>query len=337
MPQTPYRVARSLLFLLPPEAAHKAALCALRMHMKINGLSPPPNTNPTMAMGLEFPNRLGLAAGFDKNGGDVDALATMGFGFIEIGAITPKPQPGNAPPRLFRLSQAQALINRMGFNNCGASQAVKNLAHRRYRGVLGINLGKNAATPLSEAAEDYKECLSQLYNSGDFFTINISSPNTAGLRDLQQGENLQALLQQVLKKRDELTKTHSRYAPVAVKISPDLSDEEIHTVADTVAKCGIDGVIACNTTSARPPPVAGLRHAAEEGGLSGKPLAARATAVIKTLRSHLPDDIAIIGVGGIQSVLDAQEKLQAGAQLLQIYTGLIYQGPGLAMKIIKAL
>lgn len=337
MPQTPYRVARPLLFLLPPEAAHKTALCALRMRVKINGLSPPISTNPTTAMGLEFPNRLGLAAGFDKNGGDVDALATMGFGFIEIGAITPKPQPGNAPPRLFRLSQAQALINRMGFNNCGASRAVKNLAPRRYRGVLGINLGKNAATPLSEAAGDYEECLSRLYDSGDFFTINISSPNTAGLRDLQQGENLQALLQQVLKKRDELAKTHNRRAPVAVKISPDLSDEEIHTVADTITKCGIDGVIACNTTNARPSSVTGLRCAAEEGGLSGKPLAARATAVIKTLRSGLPDDIAIIGVGGIQSVSDAQEKLQAGAQLLQIYTGLIYQGPGLAMKIIKAL
>ena len=288
-------------------------------------------------MGLEFPNRLGLAAGFDKNGGDVDALATMGFGFIEIGAITPRPQPGNAPPRLFRLPQAQALINRMGFNNCGASRAVKNLVSRRYRGVLGINLGKNAATPLSEAAGDYEECLGQLYDSGDFFTINISSPNTAGLRDFQQGENLRALLQQVLKKRDELAKIHNRRAPVAVKISPDLSDEEIHTVADTATKCGIDGVIACNTTNARPPSVSGLRHAAEEGGLSGKPLAARATAVIKILRSGLPNDIAIIGVGGIQSVSDAQEKLQAGAQLLQIYTGLIYQGPGLAMKIIKAL
>ena len=288
-------------------------------------------------MGLQFPNRLGLAAGFDKNGDAVDALATLGFGFIEVGTITPMPQPGNAMPRLFRLPLASALINRMGFNNCGAVIAAKNLAYRSYRGVVGINIGKNADTPLATAADDYVSCLTMLYTRGDFFTVNISSPNTAGLRDLQRDKNLAIFLRRILAKREELAVTHNRKSPILVKLSPDLSDDEVYAIADTLAECGVDGVIACNTTKERSPSVSGSPFATEEGGLSGKPLAARATAVIAMLRERLPKSMAIIGVGGIFSAADATEKHQAGADLLQIYTGLIYQGPSLPAEIIKAL
>ena len=334
MPGAPYKFLRPLLFALPPETAHCAALSALRLCADDSA----PPALPVSAMGLQFPNPLGLAAGMDKNADSAAALASLGFGFVESGAITPLPQAGNPPPRLFRLPPANALINRMGFNNCGAARAKTNLnriRHRRF--ILGINLGKNAATPPERAGEDYLFGLETLYDCGDFFTVNISSPNTPGLRDMQSPMLLRPLLDSIVRRRNELADKYGKRAPLAVKLSPDIKDDALSAVAETIAKADIDGVIAANTTLARPAEMAAMQNAGETGGLSGAPLAARALQMTRRLRTLLPPQIAIIGVGGVMNGADAKERLQAGANLVQIYTGLIYHGPSLPRQILRVI
>ena len=331
-----YNSLRPLLFALPPETAHALSLRALSARAKF--AAPQPIAKGALsAMGLRFDNPVGLAAGMDKNGACIDGFGALGFGFIEIGAATPLPQIGNPRPRLFRLPAAGALINRMGFNNIGAARIKNNLSKRKYAGIVGINLGKNAATPPHLAAADFIASLRVLYEHGDFFTINVSSPNTKGLRDFQQGEALQNILPKIIDARDSLSKQHNKRAPLAIKIAPDLNNEEIAEIAEVSSACGIDAVIATNTATARPLAITGMRHASEKGGLSGKPLRERSTEIIKQLRELLPRQTAIIGVGGIFTPADAREKLQAGAQLIQLYTGLIYRGPSLPAQIINAL
>ena len=325
---------RPLLFALPPETSHRTALAALRLRASF---APPPEL-PATAMGLRFVNPVGLAAGFDKNADSVDALAALGFGFIEVGAITPQPQAGNPRPRIFRLPQAEALINRMGFNNCGMVAAAKNLSRRRRKDIIvGVNLGKNAATPLAEAAADYNKTMETLHQYADFFTVNISSPNTAGLRELQRPEMLKNLLSSVARRRDSLAQKYGRRAPLAVKLSPDLAYESAAAAAEIIATENIDGVIACNTTSQRPPAIAALPAAAETGGLSGAPLLQPALKMMQDLRKLLPAKTALIGVGGIMDGEDARARMDAGASLVQIYTGLIYRGPCLPRQIVRKL
>lgn len=331
-----------LLFALAPETAHCAALQALAARAAVSQLTPPPAAASREVMGLQFANPLGLAAGFDKNGKYIDALGTLGFGFIEIGGVTPKPQTGNDKPRIFRIPEAQAIINRMGLNNDGMQQVQANIqnANRRYSkagGIVGINLGRNAATDEANAAADYCLLLSTLYNAGDFFTLNISSPNTAGLRALQHAEQLNNLLQAVVKQKDDLAKQHNRRTPLLIKIAPDLNEYELAAICEAVVAHGIDGVIATNTTTARPPEIQAHRHAVRRGGLSGSPLTARANQMIRQLRQALPNTVALIGVGGVMSVDDAKERLDAGADLIQIYTSLIYQGPNFPKQIIASL
>ena len=333
-----YCLARNLIFFaLPPEAAHRMAMTTLALRLKQQGLMPPLVKGERQVMGLHFSNPVGLAAGMDKNAEYVDALGNLGFGFIEVGGVTPLPQAGNPKPRVFRLPKARALINRMGFNNIGVAGVARNLSRRKYQGIVGINIGKNATTSDEHVTDDYTQCLEGLYEQGDFFTINVSSPNTPNLRDWQHGERLKNLLAAVIGKRDELAKIYHRTAPIAVKISPDLDTTALQYLAATVADAGCDGVVACNTTLSRPPAITVLPHAGEAGGLSGVPLAERSTQVIEALRGLLPDHIAIIGVGGIFSPDDAKQKLSAGADLIQIYTGLIYEGPTLPAKIIDQL
>ncbi|MBE8158001.1 MAG: quinone-dependent dihydroorotate dehydrogenase, partial [Betaproteobacteria bacterium] len=308
MPAGNYKLLRPLLFALPPETAHRAALAALRAGAVF---APPPPLLPVLAMGLRFPNPLGLAAGFDKNADSVDALAALGFGFIEVGGITPLPQSGNPHPRIFRLPEAHALINRMGFNNCGMEAAARNLLRRRRKDiVLGINLGKNAATPLADAAEDYCKTMETLYPHADFFTVNISSPNTGNLRELQQPEMLKKLLAAVSARRDLMAQKHGRRTPLAVKLSPDLDSATLAAAAEIIAAENIDGVIACNTTILRPPAVAALPAAAESGGLSGAPLAQRAAEMLRDLRNRLPEKTALIGVGGIMDGENARTRME---------------------------
>ncbi len=287
-------------------------------------------------MGLTFPNRVGLAAGLDKNGAHLDALARWGFGFLEIGTVTPRPQPGNPKPRLFRLEEAQAIINRMGFNNEGVEALVANVERSGYRGVLGVNIGKNFDTPIDRAAEDYVLALRQVYACASYVTINISSPNTKNLRDLQQGDELAALLGAVRRERAILQTMHRKHVPLVVKIAPDLSTAQLEAIAQVLLEQDIDGVIATNTTLAREG-VAGMRHAQEAGGLSGAPLRQRATEVVRELARRLAGRIPIIAVGGIASAADALDKLRAGAQLVQLYTGLVYRGPALVQEIRNAL
>ena len=332
----PYKLLRRLLFTLPPETAHHLAIIALRARLG-TALPPPPPALPATVMGIRFANRLGLAAGFDKNAANTDALSALGFGFIEVGAITPQPQAGNPRPRVFRLPRAAALINRMGFNNCGMTAAAKNLAARRGSCIIGINLGKNAATSLADAAGDYRQSMRALYTYGDFFTLNISSPNTAHLRDLQTPPILKDLLHAVADCRDQLSEKHGRRAPLVVKLSPDVDDNKLATIADTIVAAQMDGVTVCNTTVARPEVVARELAAAESGGLSGAPLTERALCMTQKLRAILPKSMAIIGTGGIMNENDARLRLQAGADLIQIYTGLVYAGPCLPRQILTAL
>ena len=327
-----YKFVRPLLFTIPPERTHNIALAALKFRAAMGAPSSPPSM-PITVMGLNFPNPLGLAAGFDKNADAVDAMATLGFGFIEVGAITPEPQSGNSPPRLFRQPALGAIINRMGFNNCGMRQAAVNLSSRRNACIVGVNIGKNMATTLADAVADYEQCLDHLYLHADFFTINISSPNTPGLRTLQAPDLLRTMLATLVAQRDRLSDKHNKRAPLAVKISPDLSDDELSAIADVAIKTGIDGIIACNTTLQYPPEI----PANLAGGLSGAPLTARALAVIKHLRQRLPNSVALIGVGGIMNEQDARQRLEAGADLIQIYTGLVYNGPSFPRKILSAL
>ncbi len=291
-------------------------------------------------MGIRFPNPVGLAAGLDKDGACIDGLAALGFGFIEIGTVTPRAQPGNSKPRMFRLPQANALINRMGFNNGGVDAFVRNVQASRFyqdkQGVLGLNIGKNADTPIERATDDYLTCLEKVYPFADYVTVNISSPNTKNLRQLQQASELGALLSSLKQSQRSLADRHGRYVPIALKIAPDLDAEQITTIADSLLQHQIDAVIATNTTTTRDA-VQGLAHADEAGGLSGAPVLTLSNRVISALRAELGDTIPIIGVGGILSGADAREKMLAGASLVQVYTGLIYRGPALVSECVQAL
>ncbi len=334
-----YELVRPLLFQLNPETAHRVAFTALNTAYHL-GLTPLLSgqvpQSPRRVMGLEFPNPVGLAAGLDKNGDYIDALANLGFGFIEVGTVTPQPQPGNPAPRLFRLPQAKALINRMGFNNKGIDYLLKRVRRAQFRGVLGINIGKNFDTPLERAVDDYLIGLRKAYPHAGYIVVNISSPNTPGLRTLQYGEALEQLLGALRAEQLRLKQEHGKYVPVAVKVAPDLDPEEIRTIADAVRTCEIDAVIATNTTVSRAG-VEGLPHAAEAGGLSGAPLLARSTEVLRQLRQYVGKDMPLIAAGGIMSGADARMKIEAGADLVQIYTGFIYRGPALIREIATAL
>ncbi|MBE0612318.1 MAG: quinone-dependent dihydroorotate dehydrogenase [Burkholderiales bacterium] len=334
-----YSLARPLLFSLDPEAAHDLALSSLKL-LERGGIATmlvgKGSARPVKLMGLEFPNALGLAAGLDKNGAYVDALAALGFGFIEIGTVTPRPQPGNPKPRIFRLPEAQALINRLGFNNQGVDNLIANLARTRYRGILGINIGKNFDTPIDRAADDYEYCLAKVYPHASYVTVNVSSPNTKDLRQLQGADELGALAGKLKTEQQRLADAQGRYVPLVLKIAPDLDDAALAAIAKCLLKHKLDGVIATNTTISRDG-VAGLRHAGEGGGLSGMPLRERSTDVIRKLAPLLEGRIPIIGVGGITSAADARDKITAGASLVQIYTGFIYHGPQLIGEILRAL
>ena len=287
-------------------------------------------------MGLNFPNRIGLAAGMDKNGDYIDGLASLGFGFIEIGTVTPRPQAGNSKPRLFRLPQSMAIINRTGFNNKGVDYLVERARHAQFTGILGINIGKNLDTPINQSASDYLIGLKKVYRYADYVTINISSPNTKNLRQLQQRDEMKALLEQIKTEQQSLNDIHNKYVPLVVKIAPDLSGEELSQIAQQFLDFEIDGVIATNTTISR----AGVEHipgAHESGGLSGAPLKNKATEAVSALYSVLQNKIPIIAAGGIMNGSDAREKIEAGAKLVQVYTGLVYRGPGLVREVMDYL
>jgi len=334
-----YPFARPFLFTLDAETAHTLALAGLdratALGVTARAAARLPAA-PVTVMGLTFPNRVGLAAGLDKDAAHVDGLASFGFGFIEVGTVTPRAQPGNARPRLFRIPQAHALVNRMGFNNGGVTALLANLERTRYHGILGINIGKNADTPLERAADDYVACLRAVYPRASYVTINVSSPNTKGLRDLQAEAALAALLRTLKREQTALAQRHGRHVPLAIKIAPDLTDDAVRGVARVLVAEGMDAVIATNTTLARDA-VQGMRHASETGGLSGAPLFARSTAVVRMLAAALDGALPIIGVGGIDSGAQARAKLDAGAALVQLYTGLIYRGPGLVAECVRAL
>ncbi len=293
-------------------------------------------TVPVDVMGLRFPNPVGLAAGLDKNADYLEALSVLGFGFIEVGTVTPRPQPGNAKPRLFRLPEAQAIINRMGFNNLGVDHLLEQVQAAQTDAIIGINIGKNVDTPVDKALNDYLIGLEKSYPHADYITINISSPNTPGLRNLQFGEALDNLLSALKNRQAELAEEFQRYVPMAVKVAPDLTLEEVQQLSERFSRVGIDAVIATNTTLSREA-VAGLAHADEAGGLSGKPVFAKSTEIVRQFRQALPADMPIIAAGGIMSAEDAMQKLEAGAQLIQIYSGLIYQGPKLIQDIVKTI
>ena len=334
-----YRLLRPALFQLDPETAHHLTLGSLSAAYSL-GLSgiiaPHPAADPRTVMGLVFPNPVGLAAGLDKNGNCIDGLAALGFGFIEIGTTTPLPQPGNPKPRLFRLPRANAIINRMGFNNDGVDKLVENVRRADYRGILGINIGKNAATPIEKAADDYLICLRKVYAYASYVAVNISSPNTKHLRQLQDENALNSLLAQLKAEQRKLADTHGKYVPLVLKIAPDMEAEQIAAIARLLMQHRIDGVIATNTTLSREG-VENLPHAEESGGLSGAPVRDKSTAVIRQLAAELRGALPIIGVGGILSGVDAAEKIRAGAALVQIYSGLIYRGPELVAESCAAI
>jgi dihydroorotate dehydrogenase len=291
---------------------------------------------PVDVMGITFPNAVGLAAGLDKNGECINAFSALGFGFVEIGTVTPKPQPGNEKPRIFRLPEANAIINRMGFNNKGVDYLIEQVRKAKFTGVLGINIGKNKDTPEENAKDDYIICMRKVYDYASYITINISSPNTPGLRALQYGDALNDLLSAIKTEQGKLADQYNKYVPIAVKIAPDLTEEEVNDIAQCLINNNIDGVIATNTTLARDQ-VANLEHGNEMGGLSGQPVKDKSTQVITLLSKALAGKMPIIGVGGIDSAEAAQEKIAAGASLVQVYTGFIYQGPDLIKNIVKAL
>lgn len=333
-----YALLRPALFALGPEIAHLVTLNSLKT-LQLAGIARAPRPRTACertVMGLTFPNPIGLAAGLDKDGEYIDALATLGFGFIEIGTVTPRPQPGNPRPRLFRLPQANAVINRLGFNNQGVNRLVENVHRSKWRGILGINIGKNSNTPMEHAVTDYRACLRKVYPLASYVTVNISSPNTKGLRDLQESAQLDVLLSALSQERKSLSDQHARRVPLALKIAPDLEPEQIAAVADLLQKHGIDAVIATNTTLARDG-VAALPGGSEAGGLSGAPLTARSTDVVAQLARALGGAIPVIGVGGVMSGAHARAKLDAGASLVQLYTGLIFQGPRLVAECLDAV
>lgn len=332
-----YSLLRQLLFTFPPETAHELSLDALAASERLGIRLGKKIANHTVnVMGLDFPNPVGLAAGLDKNGDYFNGLGALGFGFIEIGTVTPRPQPGNPKPRMFRLPEHQAIINRLGFNNLGVDHLVSRVKRRRYSGVLGINIGKNLSTPVAEALDDYRLAMQRVYPHADYISVNISSPNTPGLRDLQQGDSLNHLLGGLRREQEQLADQYGRKVPLAVKIAPDLSDAEVETMAKTLISQDIDAVIATNTTVSRDG-VAGDRYCDEAGGLSGAPLFDLATERLEVLSRTLDGALPIIGVGGICSGEDAAEKIRAGASLVQIYTGFIYRGPRLIGEAVDAI
>lgn len=334
-----YRIARSAIFQLDAEKAHDLAIQNFsrftgtpldffyRQHVP---------ERPVEVMGITFKNPVGLAAGLDKNGECIDAFGAMGFGFIEVGTVTPRPQLGNDKPRLFRLIPAEGIINRFGFNNLGVDKLVENVKKSTYDGVIGINIGKNKDTPIEKGAEDYLICMEKVYQYAGYIAVNISSPNTPGLRSLQYGEALDDLLLQLKQKQIELAELHGKYVPLALKIAPDLDDDEIVQVCESLIRHNIDGVIGTNTTLDRTL-VEGMDHCDEMGGLSGRPLQNKSTDVIRKMAIALNGALPIIGVGGIDSAVSAREKIQAGAQLVQVYTGFIYHGPRLVKDIVNGL
>lgn len=334
-----YRIARSAIFQMDAEKAHDLAIenfsrftgtpldLFYRQHLP---------DRPVEVMGLTFKNPVGLAAGLDKNGECIDAFGAMGFGFVEVGTVTPRPQPGNDKPRLFRLIPAEGIINRFGFNNLGVDNLVENVKKAKFDGIIGINIGKNKDTPIEKGAEDYLICMEKVYQYAGYITVNISSPNTPGLRSLQYGEALDDLLAQLKEKQAVLAKQHDKYVPLALKIAPDLDDHEIQQVCDSLLRNKIDGVIGTNTTLDRSL-VQGMKHSDEMGGLSGRPLQHKSTEVIRKMAEALNGEIPIIGVGGIDSAIAAREKMMAGASLVQVYSGFIYHGPRLVKDIVNAL
>jgi dihydroorotate dehydrogenase len=334
-----YSAIRKVFFKFDPEAIHELTIKGF----KATGASPLnmlykqtiPN-KPVEVMGIKFPNPVGLAAGLDKNGECIKAFEALGFGFIEVGTVTPRPQPGNDKPRIFRLPEANAIINRMGFNNKGVDYLVDQVIKANYSGVLGINIGKNKNTPDENAKDDYIHCMRKVYDFATYITVNISSPNTPGLRSLQYGDALNELLSALKAEQTSLAEQYGKYVPVAVKIAPDLNAEEINSIAECLIANNIDGVIATNTTLARDK-VSHLPFGNEQGGLSGAPVKEKSTEVIQLLAKALDNKLPIIGVGGIASAADAQEKIDAGAKLVQVYTGFIYQGPQLIKDIVKTL
>jgi dihydroorotate dehydrogenase len=333
-----YNLIRSALFSLDPEDAHRLTLSSLDVAHALGLLKllPRAQGKPVHVMGIDFPNAVGLAAGLDKDGAHIHSLAALGFGFIEIGTVTPRPQLGNPQPRLFRLPAAEAIINRMGFNNLGVDNLVRNVEASGFKGVLGINIGKNKDTPNEHAVDDYLACLDKVYAHASYVTVNISSPNTQDLRELQKDEALDALLSAIKLRQSELAQQHGKYVPIALKIAPDLDDTQIAAIAALLMMHRLDAVIATNTTIAREA-VAGLPNANETGGLSGAPVRAASTRVIQALAHHLKNEVPIIGVGGILSGDDAQEKIAAGASLVQLYSGLIYRGPALVRECVQRL
>ena len=352
MPLLPYALARPFLFGLDAETAHELTLSALA---KGHGTPlqwawcTPRVEDPITLAGLRFPNRVGLAAGLDKNARCIDGLGAMGFGFVEVGTVTPKAQPGNPKPRMFRLPQANALINRLGFNNDGLDAFIGHVRQARFRSqnpgapmLLGLNIGKNAATPIEDATSDYLTCLDGVYPHADYVTVNISSPNTKNLRALQSDAALDGLLEAIAERREQLAQQHARAdgtqrrVPLFVKIAPDLDEDQVAVIAATLMRHGMDGVVATNTTIGRSA-VQGMRHAEETGGLSGAPVLEPSNKVIRLLRATLGNGFPIIGVGGILSAEDALSKIRAGADVVQIYTGLIYEGPALVQRVARAL
>ncbi len=334
-----YPLLRPWLFRLEAERAHAATFALLDLAQSLGILRhvvPAVPSMPVRVMGLDFPNPIGLAAGLDKNAEHVDALATLGFGFIEVGTVTPRPQPGNPKPRLFRLPQAHALINRLGFNNLGIDRLAYNVGRAHYRGILGINLGKNFDTPMDKAAADYLAGMRKAYPLASYLTVNISSPNTRNLRQLQDADELRPLLAALKHEQQVLAERHQRYVPLAVKIAPDLSDEQLSAIAQIVLEQNIEAVIATNTTVSRVG-VEGLPSAGEAGGLSGAPVRERSTAIVRALSAQLGRRIPIIAAGGILRAQDAVEKFAAGASLVQLYTGLIYRGPRLIRECVHEL
>ena len=334
-----YSLSRRLLFKLSPETAHELTIDLLGAAGRL-GLAQrvvkQPTALPVNVMGIDFPNPVGLAAGLDKNGDAILGLSGLGFGFIEIGTVTPRAQPGNPKPRLFRLPAAEAVINRMGFNNLGVDHLVERVRNAKFSGVLGINIGKNIDTPVENAADDYLLCMDKVYSSASYITVNVSSPNTPGLRSLQFGESLKNLLDTLRQRQEDLTVVHGKRVPLAIKIAPDMSDEEIVSVANILIETGMDAVIATNTTVSRRG-VEGMLHADETGGLSGAPVREQSTHVVRVLAETLAGRLPIIAAGGITEGQHAAEKIQAGASLVQVYSGFIYKGPELIRQSVDAI
>lgn len=337
-----YSIIRKALFSLEPETAHNLTIKLLKnagkipCHSILNTLFNVPKGMPKKIMGIEFPNPIGLAAGADKNGEAINGFAALGFGFIEVGTVTPLAQEGNPKPRQFRLKEVEGIINRNGFNNYGIDYLIENVKKAKFQGVLGINIGKNTKTPVEQGKADYLFCLNKAYAYADYIAINISSPNSPGLRQLQYGDALDDLLQGIKERQNILAEQHNKYVPIAVKIAPDLSEAELVQIADSLQRNKMDGVIATNTTISRDM-VQGVVNSEQLGGLSGKPLQQKSTQIIACLHQELKGQIPIIGSGGVDSVQAAQEKLQAGAELIQLYSGMIYHGPQLIKQLVEQI